>query len=129
MFPLPKSPHSRELQDIHGRPIFSLRPCCARTTGPIHHYTRRQRTVTFIPNGKMRVESVFNPSTTDEHEKSIVFDGERGTMKVSGGPQSPFAQRIADQIQFWVRDKGCIPGFLAALTLEFYEEHTRAVGR
>ncbi|KAI1334457.1 spindle assembly checkpoint component MAD1 [Xylariaceae sp. FL0016] len=85
-------------------------------------------TVTFIPNGKMRVESLFYPSTTDEHENSIVFDGERGTMKVSGGPQSAFAKRISDQIQFWVRDKGCIPGFLAALTLEFYEEHTRAAG-
>ncbi|KAI8945689.1 spindle assembly checkpoint component Mad1 [Xylaria longipes] len=86
-------------------------------------------TVTFIPNGKMRVESLYCPSQTEEHENSIVFDGERGTMKVSGGPQSPFARRIADQIQFWVRDKGCIPGFLAALTLEFYEEHTRAAGQ
>ncbi|GAP86398.1 putative Spindle assembly checkpoint component MAD1 [Rosellinia necatrix] len=86
-------------------------------------------TVTFIPNGKMRVESLYLPSASaDEHENSIVFDGERGTMKVSGGPQSPFARRIADQIQFWVRDKGCIPGFLAALTLEFYEEHSRAAG-
>ncbi|KAI0021299.1 spindle assembly checkpoint component MAD1 [Xylariomycetidae sp. FL0641] len=87
-------------------------------------------TVTFIPNGKMRVESLFYPSTDeDEHENSIVFDGERGTMKVSGGPQSAFAKRISDQIQFWVRDKGCIPGFLAALTLEFYDEHTRAAPR
>ncbi|OTB12644.1 hypothetical protein K445DRAFT_65853 [Daldinia sp. EC12] len=83
-------------------------------------------TVTFIPNGKMRVESLYCPSVTDEQENSIVFDGERGTMKVAGGPQSPFARRIQDQIQFWVRDKGCIPGFLAALTLEFYEEQTRA---
>lgn len=83
-------------------------------------------TVTFIPNGKMRVESTFYPSQTDEHENSIVFDGERGTMKVGGGPKSAFARRIADQIGFWVREKGCIPGFLAALTLEFYEEHTRA---
>lgn len=80
-------------------------------------------TVTFIPNGKMRVESTFYPSQTDEHENSIVFDGERGTMKVGGGPKSRFAQRIGDQIGFWVREKGCIPGFLAALTLEFYEEH------
>ncbi|OAQ65890.1 spindle assembly checkpoint component MAD1 [Pochonia chlamydosporia 170] len=83
-------------------------------------------TVTFIPNGKMRVESTFFPSQTDEHENSIVFDGERGTMKVGGGPKSPFARRIGDQIGFWVREKGCIPGFLAALTLEFYEEHSRA---
>ncbi|KAF4451553.1 mitotic spindle assembly checkpoint MAD1 [Fusarium albosuccineum] len=83
-------------------------------------------TVTFIPNGKMRVESTFYPSQTDENEHSIIFDGERGTMKVGGGPRSPFARRISDQIGFWVREKGCIPGFLAALTLEFYEEHTRA---
>ncbi|KAL6412607.1 mitotic spindle assembly checkpoint protein MAD1 [Ilyonectria robusta] len=83
-------------------------------------------TVTFIPNGKMRVESTFYPSQTDENENSIVFDGERGTMKVGGGPKSAFARRISDQIGFWVREKGCIPGFLAALTLEFYEEHTRA---
>ncbi|KAH8681062.1 spindle assembly checkpoint component Mad1 [Xylariales sp. PMI_506] len=82
-------------------------------------------TVTFIPNGKMRVESIFYPSQTDENENSIVFDGERGTMKVSGGPQSAFARKIGDQIQFWVREKGCIPGFLAALTLEFYDENTR----
>lgn len=83
--------------------------------------------VTFIPNGKMRVESVYCESQTEENENSIVFDGERGTMKVSGGPQSAFARRINDQIQFWVREKGCIPGFLAALTLEFCDEQTRAV--
>lgn len=84
-------------------------------------------TVTFIPGGKMRVESVYYPSQTDEHENSIVFDGEKGTMKVGGGPRSAFAQRIGDNIKFWVREKGCVPCFLAALTLEFYEEHTRAV--
>ncbi|KAL2153637.1 hypothetical protein VTH82DRAFT_4792 [Thermothelomyces myriococcoides] len=85
-------------------------------------------TVTFIPGGKMRVESVYYPSQTDEHENSIVFDGERGTMKVGGGPRSPFAQKIGDNIKFWVRERGCVPCFLAALTLEFYEEKTRAGG-
>lgn len=104
---------ARRLKEVWGAKSHEFKEAIFSTLG---------WTVTFIPNGKMRVESVFNPSTTDEHEKSIVFDGERGTMKVSGGPQSPFAQRIADQIQFWVRDKGCIPGFLAALTLEFYDE-------
>ncbi|WDK17002.1 spindle assembly checkpoint component mad1-like protein [Colletotrichum graminicola] len=82
-------------------------------------------TVMFMPNGKMRVESTFYPSQTDEYENSIVFDGEKGTMKVGGGPKSAFARRISDQIGFWVREKGCIPGFLAALTLEFYEEYSR----
>lgn len=87
--------------------------------------------VAFLPNGRMRVESVFYPSANeagDEHENSIVFDGEQGTMKVAGGPKSRFAERIQEQIQFWVRDKGCIPGFLAALTLEFYEEQMRNGG-
>ncbi|KAH6856065.1 spindle assembly checkpoint component Mad1 [Chaetomium sp. MPI-CAGE-AT-0009] len=86
-------------------------------------------TVTFIPGGKMRVESVYHPSQTDEHENSIVFDGEKGTMKVGGGPRSAFAQRIGDNIKFWVRERGCVPCFLAALTLEFWEEQTRAGGR
>ncbi|KAK4150513.1 spindle assembly checkpoint component Mad1 [Chaetomidium leptoderma] len=85
-------------------------------------------TVTFIPGGKMRVESVYHPSQTDEHENSIVFDGEKGTMKVGGGPRSAFAQRIGDNIKFWVRERGCVPCFLAALTLEFWEEQTRAGG-
>lgn len=85
-------------------------------------------TVTFIPGGKMRVESVYYPSQTDEHENSIVFDGEKGTMKVGGGPRSKFAQRIGDNIKFWVRERGCVPGFLAALTLEFWEEQNAAGG-
>ena len=36
-------------------------------------------TVTFIPNGKMRVKRVYYPSTTDEHENSI----EKGMIKIS----------------------------------------------
>jgi mitotic spindle assembly checkpoint protein MAD1 len=79
-------------------------------------------TVTFMPNGKMRVESIFYPSKTEEHENSIVFDGERGTMKVSGGPQSKFAEKIMGEIKFWVRERGSIPAFLAQLTINFFEE-------
>lgn len=77
--------------------------------------------VVFLSNGKMRVTSYFYPSKGD-HENSIEFDGDKGTMKVSGGPQSAFAQKIKEQIKFWVHGKGSVPCFLAALTLEFYEE-------
>jgi mitotic spindle assembly checkpoint protein MAD1 len=77
--------------------------------------------VMFMKDGKMRVTSSFYPSRDDD-ENSILFDGERGTMKVSGGPESKFAMKIMDQISFWVRDRGSIPCLLAALTLEFYEE-------
>ncbi|KAK0386031.1 hypothetical protein NLU13_5868 [Sarocladium strictum] len=108
---------ARRLKEVWGSKSHEFKEAIFSTLG---------WTVTFIPNGKMRVESTFYPSQTDENENSIVFDGERGTMKVGGGPKSAFARRISDQIGFWVREKGCIPGFLAALTLEFYEEHTRA---
>lgn len=77
--------------------------------------------VEFLASGKMRVSSVLYGSTEDE-ERSIVFDGENGTMKVSGGPRSKFAEKIAPSIGFWVRERGEIPCLLAALTLEFYEE-------
>ncbi|KFY40580.1 hypothetical protein V494_03444 [Pseudogymnoascus sp. VKM F-4513 (FW-928)] len=80
--------------------------------------------VEFMPNGKMRVSSIFYPGTEDE-ERSIVFDGEAGTMKVSGGARSAFAGKIAESVKFWVRERGEIPCLLAALTLEFYEEGTR----
>ena len=80
--------------------------------------------VVFLPNGKTKVSSFYYPSKGEE-ENSIEFDGERGTMKVSGGPQSKFAGRIGEQIKFWVHDKGSVPCFLAALTLEFYEEMNR----
>jgi mitotic spindle assembly checkpoint protein MAD1 len=80
--------------------------------------------VVFLPNGKMRVTSYFYPSNKD-HENSIEFDGDKGTMKVSGGPQSAFAMKIMEQIKFWVHGRGSVPCFLAALTLEFYEEANR----
>lgn len=80
--------------------------------------------VTFMRDGKTRLTSFFYPSRGDE-ENSIVFDGERGTMKVSGGKESAFAVKIGDQIKFWVKERGSIPCLLAALTLEFYEEANR----
>ncbi|KAJ4315808.1 coiled-coil domain-containing protein mad1 [Neodidymelliopsis sp. IMI 364377] len=74
----------------------------------------------FMPNGRVKVTSMFKPADED-NENSIVFDGENGTMKVSGGEQSIFAGEIRDQIVYWVEGRKEIPCFLAALTLEFWE--------
>ncbi|KAH9861520.1 hypothetical protein J1614_011268 [Plenodomus biglobosus] len=74
----------------------------------------------FMPNGRVKVTSMFKPAD-DEGENSIVFDGENGTMKVSGGEQSVFAGEIRDQIVYWVEGRKEIPCFLSALTLEFWE--------
>ncbi|KAM0325845.1 hypothetical protein ACHAQA_007147 [Verticillium albo-atrum] len=104
---------SRRLKEVWGNKSQEFKEAVFSTMG---------WTVTFMPNGKMRVESQYYPSATDEHENSIVFDGEKGTMKVSGGPKSAFAAKISNHIKYWVHTKGCIPGFLAAMTIEFYEE-------
>jgi len=84
----------------------------------------------FMPNGRVRVTSTFYPGIPEEEGgdggNSIIFDGDNGTMKVSGGPQSAFAGEIRGLIEFWVEGRKEIPCFLAAATLEFYERTTRA---
>lgn len=98
----------------------------------------------FLPNGRVRVTSMFHLSSAYRHgdseahsdsgpgsmgdgeENSIVFDGENGTMKVSGGPNSLFAMEIKPLIKFWVEERKDIPCFLAAMTLDFYDKTTRA---
>ncbi|KAF2724021.1 spindle assembly checkpoint component MAD1 [Polychaeton citri CBS 116435] len=85
----------------------------------------------FQPNGRVKATSILyptllNPETGEEEENSIVFDGENGTMKVSGGPQSLFASEIRGFIEFWVEGRKEIPCFLAACTLEFADRVTRA---
>ena len=83
----------------------------------------------FMPNGRVKATSILYPTLInngEEEENSIVFDGENGTMKVSGGPQSMFANEIKGLIEFWVEGRKEIPCFLAACTLEFYDKTTRA---
>jgi mitotic spindle assembly checkpoint protein MAD1 len=119
---------TRRLKEVWAAKSHEFREAVASTLG---------WSVSFMPNGKMRVESMYlcppegdaAGEDADEHANSIVFDGERGTMKVGGGPRSPFAARIAEQIGFWVRERGCVPGLLAALTIEFYEERMAREGR
>jgi len=78
----------------------------------------------FLPNGRVRVTSMFNAgdATAEPDANSIIFDGEAGTMKVSGGPRSAFASEIGGLIEFWVEGRKEIPCFLAACTLEFWEK-------
>lgn len=86
----------------------------------------------FMPNGRVRVTSLYYPGEDDsasasgEGANSIIFDGENGTMKISGGPDGLFAREIRNLIRFWVEERKDIPCFLAAMTLEFYEKTTRA---
>ncbi|GAB7351644.1 hypothetical protein MBLNU459_g2250t1 [Dothideomycetes sp. NU459] len=86
--------------------------------------------VVFQPNGRFKVTSILYPTLInkdgEEEENSILFDGEKGTMKVSGGEKSMFANEIRPLIEFWVDGRKEVPCFLAACTLEFYDKTTRA---
>ena len=91
----------------------------------------------FMPNGRFRMTSIFNSdgpqdqsddngSDSGSKEHSLVFDGETGTMKISGGPRSQFATELKPLIRFWVEERQEIPAFLAATQLELYEKSTKA---
>lgn len=84
--------------------------------------------VQFLPNGKAKLASMFYGKRhqigedNDDDENYIIFDGENGTMKISGGPEGQFSTEIKDLVNFWVKEKKEIPCFLAAMTIEFYEK-------
>ena len=85
----------------------------------------------FLPNGRFRMTSLFYPSVAEDGEEegaenSLIFNGESGIMKISGGPESAFGREIRPLIRFWVEARKEIPAFMAACTLEFYEKTTRA---
>ena len=87
-----------------------------------------------LPNDRAKVTSMFDPTKQnrdkdasgdeeeEQEERSIIFDAKQGTMKVSGGPKSKFADEIRGLIEFWVDGRKEVPCFLAACTLEFWEK-------
>ncbi|KAG5635816.1 hypothetical protein H0H81_010046 [Sphagnurus paluster] len=81
----------------------------------------------FKPNGQVRVTSIYDLCA------SFVFQpGQQqqrgpvggGTMQLvaqgEGGPQD-----LPDLMQFWIAKEQCIPGFMASVTLECYENAKR----
>ena len=80
----------------------------------------------FVANGKFRLTSIFHPGEEGGEANALIFDGETGTMKISGGNDSQFAKEIRPLIKFWVEERGEIPALMAAFTLEAYEKSTRA---
>ena len=96
----------------------------------------------FVANGKFRLTSIFSPGDGvgdgdggvgggigagggGTGGNSLIFDGETGTMKISGGNESAFAREIRPLIKFWVEERGEIPALMAAYTLEAYDKSMR----
>ncbi|KAL8709414.1 MAG: hypothetical protein Q9220_005797 [cf. Caloplaca sp. 1 TL-2023] len=81
----------------------------------------------FLPNGRFRLTSLFRSGEEgEEGGTGFVFDGETGTMKIAGGAGGVFGREVRGLVRFWVEERREIPGFLAACTLQFYDESTRA---
>ncbi len=77
----------------------------------------------FRPNGKVAL-SLNTGNDGDEVEECIIFDGENGTMKIAGGPDSAFALQIRPLIRQWVEGKRYIPGLMAGIIMSKVEDGT-----
>lgn len=131
-----KEKHIRRLKEIYSVKAIEFREAVASLLG---------YKLDILPNGRVRVTSMFHLSPEYRHgdpnassdsrgpgsmgdgaENSILFDGENGSMKLSGGNNSLFAMEIKPLLKFWVQERKDIPCFLAAMTLDFYDKTTRA---
>ena len=83
----------------------------------------------FLPNGRFRLTSLFNLPLGDEGEgeNSLIFNGETGEMKISGGQHGEFGREVKGLVKYWVEERKEVPAFMAACTIEFYERTTRAL--
>lgn len=131
-----KEKHNRRLREIYSVKAIEFREAVASLLG---------YKLDILPNGRVRVTSMFHLSAAYRHgdpnassdsrgpgsmgngeENSILFDGENGSMKLSGGNNSLFAMEIKPLLKFWAQERKDIPCFLAAMTLDFYDKTTRA---
>ncbi|KAJ5987480.1 hypothetical protein N7451_011845 [Penicillium sp. IBT 35674x] len=131
-----KEKRNRRLREIYSAKATEFREAVASLLG---------YKLDILPNGRVRVTSMFHLSPEYRHgdpnassdsrgpgsmgngeENSILFDGENGSMKLSGGNNSLFAMEIKPLLKFWVQERKDISCFLAAMTLDFYDKTTRA---
>ena len=81
----------------------------------------------FRPNGKVALSLNTGNNEADEGEREeecIIFDGENGTMKIAGGPDSAFAVQIRPLIRQWVEGRRYIPGLMAGIIHSKVEDGT-----
>ncbi|KAJ3769493.1 spindle assembly checkpoint component Mad1 [Lentinula raphanica] len=83
----------------------------------------------FYPNGQVRVTSLFDLNASfvfgpDKSAKQNQTEPGRMNMQLvatgEGGPQD-----LPDMMRYWIETEGCLPGFLASVTLECYESSKR----
>lgn len=78
----------------------------------------------FRPNGKFALSLNTGAEEGEGEECTLVFDGENGTMKVSGGVESAFGREVGPLVRVWVEGRKCIPGLMASILLGKLEDGT-----
>lgn len=72
---------------------------------------------------------MFSTST----DQAFIFDGEEGTMQLvsqeAAEKNREWFEEVKRLVQFWVNERETIPGFLAALTLEWYDRSITSNGQ
>ncbi len=82
----------------------------------------------FRPNGKFALSLHTGAADGDGEEggeeECLVFDGDKGTMKVAGGNESAFGMEVRPLIRQWVEGRKFIPGLMASILLGKIEDGT-----
>jgi mitotic spindle assembly checkpoint protein MAD1 len=79
----------------------------------------------FYPNGQVRVTSIFDLCASFVFQPVGERDGSGGVKmqliaQGEGGPQD-----LPQLMKYWIEEEGCIPGFLASVTLECWDKAKR----
>jgi mitotic spindle assembly checkpoint protein MAD1 len=107
------------LREIFQKTARELREACKSLLG---------YAVEPVENGRMKLTTVFGGN-----DYQLVFGpgqsntkGTAGKLQLVGGNEAFITSpRVQQGLHFWVAERGCLPGFLASMTLELFEESTR----
>lgn len=107
------------LREVFQKTARELREACKSLLG---------YTVEPVENGRMKLTTVFGGSNYQ-----LVFGpgqstvkGQPGKLQLVGGNEAFITSpRVQQGLHFWVAERNCLPGFLASMTLELFEESTR----
>ncbi|KAJ2856152.1 coiled-coil domain-containing protein mad1 [Coemansia erecta] len=83
--------------------------------------------VDFLANGSVRFTSTY---ATDIGESFVFTSGDDnlGIMRLSGGGSKAYLMGLSNDIRYWVQERGSIPGFMATITLQGFENQSDQVG-
>ena len=110
------------LKEIFGKTAQELRDACRSLFGYRIEPLENNRIKITTVFGGSDYNLIFGPAVdpaTKKPEKGGKF------QLVGGNDQFVTSARVQQGLNFWVAERACIPGFLASMSLELFEESTR----